>query len=120
MTRICIYLLACYLSGSILYAHMWGRLLCRKDITAGTRDGNPDTANAFMEGGFLCGILTLICDLGKGFAPVWLFLCEISAEISPSVWHCLPSRHDSDKAAFFIACLPCKWADGKAHGTLSP
>ncbi len=74
MTRICFYLLAGYLSGSILYVQIWGRLLCRKDITAGTRDGNPGTANAFMEGGFLCGMLTLICDLGKGFVPVWLFL----------------------------------------------
>lgn len=74
MTRVCFYLLAGYLSGSILYAQIWGRLLCRKDITAGTRDGNPGTANAFMEGGFFCGMLTLICDLGKGFVPVWLFL----------------------------------------------
>lgn len=74
MTRTCFYLLAGYLSGSILYAHIWGRLICHKDITAGTRDGNPGTANAFMEGGFLCGILTLICDLAKGFVPVCLFL----------------------------------------------
>lgn len=71
---ICFYLLAGYLSGSVLYAHIWGHLLCHKDITAGTRDENPGTANAFMEGGFLCGVLTLICDLAKGFVPVWLFL----------------------------------------------
>lgn len=71
---ICFYLLAGYLSGSVIYAHIWGHLLCRKDITAGTRDGNPGTANAFMEGGFLCGMLTLLCDLAKGFIPVWLFL----------------------------------------------
>lgn len=70
----CFYLLAGYLSGSVLYAQFWGHILCRKDITAGTRDGNPGTANAFMEGGFLCGILTLLCDLAKGFVPVWLFL----------------------------------------------
>lgn len=74
MTRTLFYLLAAYLSGSILYAHIWGRLICHKDVTAGTRDKNPGAANAFMEGGFLCGTLTLVCDLAKGFVPVWLFL----------------------------------------------
>ena len=74
MIRTLFYLLAGYLSGSVLYAQIWGRLISGKDITEGTRDNNPGAANAFMEGGFLCGMLTLICDLAKGFFPVWLFL----------------------------------------------
>jgi len=74
MIRTLFYPLAGYLSGSVLYAQIWGRLISGKDITEGTRDNNPGTANAFMVGGFLCGMLTLICDLAKGFFPVWLFL----------------------------------------------
>ncbi len=101
MARTCFYLLAGYLSGSVLYAHIWGRLLCGRDVTAGTRDGNPGTANAFMEGGFWCGMLTLLCDLTKGFLPVWLFLRQAdSADIAlafvlaaPVIGHILPLFH---------------------------
>ena len=101
MTEICFYLLAGYLSGSVLYAQIWGRILRRKDITAGTRDGNPGTANAFMEGGFLCGMLTLICDLAKGFVPIWLFLRQTDYTgfalafilVAPVLGHIYPLFH---------------------------
>lgn len=62
-----------YISGSILYAKVWGRVFKRKDVTVESRDGNPGTANAFMYGGFWCGVITLICELLKGFIPV--FIC---------------------------------------------
>lgn len=62
-----------YLTGSVLSARIFGRLFRHQDIISGTKDGNPGTANAFLEGGFLCGILTLIFDVLKGFLPV--FLC---------------------------------------------
>lgn len=74
--RTLFFMLAGYLSGSVLYAHVWGRFISHRDVTAGTRDGNPGTANAFTKGGFLCGILTLFCDIAKGFFPVWLFLLQ--------------------------------------------
>lgn len=63
-----------YLSGSILYARLFGYLFKKKDIIAETKDGNPGTANAFMKGGLVCGILTLCCELSKAFFPV--FLCR--------------------------------------------
>lgn len=69
-----LFILAGYLGGSILFARVFGALLKRKDITEGTRDGNPGTANAFAKGGFLCGALTLTFDLLKGFLPVFLYL----------------------------------------------
>lgn len=69
-----VFILAGYLLGSILFAPVFGRLVKKKDIISGTKDGNPGTANAFMEGGALCGVLTLVCDMGKGFLPV--FLCR--------------------------------------------
>lgn len=68
-----LYLLAGYLSGSVLYARVSSGLLRRGDVTEKSRDGNPGTANAFLYGGFWCGALTLVCELLKGFLPVFLF-----------------------------------------------
>lgn len=62
-----------YFSGSILFARVYGTLF-NKDIIGTSKDKNPGTANAFMHGGMLCGILTLIGDILKGFLPVFLFL----------------------------------------------
>lgn len=63
-----------YLSGNVLYAHVFSRLLGKEDAISNSRDGNPGTANAFMHGGFWCGTLTLLCDLLKGAVPVQLFV----------------------------------------------
>lgn len=62
-----------YFSGSILFARVYGTLF-NKDIIGQSKDGNPGTANAFMQGGMLCGTLTLIGDILKGFLPVFLYL----------------------------------------------
>lgn len=63
-----------YLSGSVLYAQVFARLLGKGDIAAQSEDHNPGTANAFLYGGFWCGVLTLIFDLLKGFLPISLFV----------------------------------------------
>lgn len=68
-----LYILFGYLSGSVLFAQVFGKLVAGKDITADAGDKNPGTANAFMQGGVLCGILTLFAELGKGFLPVFLY-----------------------------------------------
>ena len=73
MRRDLFFFLISYLSGSILYAKIFGQLLGKGDITQNSKDHNPGTANAFQNGGFLCGALTLICDLLKGFVPVFLY-----------------------------------------------
>lgn len=69
-----IFAIAGYLMGSFLFAPYFGRVFTGGDIISGTGDQNPGTANAFMEGGMACGTLTLICDMGKGFVPVFLCL----------------------------------------------
>ncbi len=74
MEGVLFYFIISYLSGNILYACVWGRLIGHKDITEGTRDRNPGAANAFMQSGFLCGTLALLCDILKGFFPVWYFV----------------------------------------------
>lgn len=63
-----------YLSGSVLYAQLFVRLFTGQNLVEISDDRNPGTANAFRYGGFLCGVLTLICDLLKGFVPAHLFL----------------------------------------------
>lgn len=63
-----------YLLGSILFGKFFLKLLKDKDIRKESSDGNPGTFNAFAEGGMLCGVLTLLCDLGKVALPVFLYL----------------------------------------------
>ena len=79
MPREIMFILLGYLSGSILFARLWLRLFHREDALQRSRDGNPGTANAFQYGGFLCGVLTLLCDLMKGFLPVFLYLRSLDA-----------------------------------------
>jgi len=71
--------------GSVLFANVSGMLIAGKDITEETRDGNPGTANAFMNGGFLCGIFTLLGDLLKGFLPVYLYMRQGGGAALPLV-----------------------------------
>lgn len=65
-----IFSIAGYLCGSFLSAYYLPLWLCNIDVTDGTRDRNPGTANAFMKAGIPCGILVLLCELGKGALPV--------------------------------------------------
>mgnify|MGYP001773030181 FL=1 len=60
-----------YLSGSILFGYWIPKVLKKVDICAVSKDGNPGTANAFLYAGAGCGILVLLCDLAKGFLPVF-------------------------------------------------
>lgn len=63
-----------YLSGSILFARLFGKFFKNKDITYESPDKNPGTFNAFRYGGFWYGCLTLCGDLLKGFLPVFFYL----------------------------------------------
>ena len=58
--------------GSILFAYWVPKTLKHIDIRVIPADHNPGVANAFMYGGFWCGILTLLLELAKGFVPVYL------------------------------------------------
>ncbi len=60
-----------YLSGSVLYANIFGDLFKVRDKYALTPDRNPGVANAYACGGFWCGTLTLVFELLKGFLPVF-------------------------------------------------
>lgn len=74
MNHILSYILLGYCSGSVLFARVSMALFHKDDMINASRDKNPGTFNAFLYGGFLCGLLTLAGDLLKGFLPVSLFL----------------------------------------------
>lgn len=71
--RTTLYVAFGYISGSVLYARIFTKLFGKENILEKSRDKNPGAANAFLYGGFWCGVLTLLCDLMKGFLPVFLF-----------------------------------------------
>lgn len=68
------YMILGYLSGSVLFAQVFSKVFRKEGMIESSKDQNPGTANAFVQGGFWCGILTLAGDLAKGFLPVFLFL----------------------------------------------
>ena len=71
--RTYLYILTGYLLGSILFANIFMDMFHEKGAIEESKDKNPGTANAFLYGGFWCGLLTLLCDMGKGFLPVFFF-----------------------------------------------
>ena len=73
MSRTLFYVIIGYLSGSILYARVFEKLFHKENMIDGSKDGNPGTANAYMNGGFWCGTLVLLCDICKGALPVFLY-----------------------------------------------
>ncbi len=102
MIRQLSFILLGYLSGSILFARLAGRLFKRGDLTAGSPDQNPGTFNAFRNGGFCCGMVTLLGDVLKGFLPIWLCLSgdgNMSGALfplllaSPVIGHIFPLYH---------------------------
>lgn len=68
------YVLLGYLSGSVLYARLFAKLLGKENIFEMSKDRNPGTSNAFLYGGFWCGVFTLVFDILKGFLPVAFYV----------------------------------------------
>jgi glycerol-3-phosphate acyltransferase PlsY len=63
--------LVAYLLGSIPFGLLVVKALGGPDIRA-TGSGNIGAANVARNAGKFAGILTLLCDAGKGYAAVWL------------------------------------------------
>ncbi len=85
MNHTILYIIAGYLSGSILSARICSAIF-KKEILLYSNDNNPGAANAFTYGGFSCGILTLFGDILKGFLPVYCYLHtdgNISLNLAP-------------------------------------
>lgn len=69
-----LYIVLGYLFGSLLFARISGMLFKRRDVTQDSPDQNPGTTNAFLYGGFWCGVFALLGDLLKGFLPVFFYI----------------------------------------------
>ncbi len=83
MMRVLFFTLFGYLCGGILFADLFSKLF-RKDILTPSKDKNPGVANAFMYGGFRCGLCTLLGDVLKGFLPV--FLLALTTPVQALDW----------------------------------
>ena len=87
-----------YVLGSIMFGYLIPKIFKQVDTKKDSEDGNPGTANAFIQGGMLCGICTLLLELGKGFVPVYLAKNTISPNhilfsfimLAPVVGHAYP------------------------------
>lgn len=65
------FIIAGYLSGSVMYAYLFPKWIKKIDIRTLSPDRNPGTANAFMYAGIPIGIIVIIFELLKGALPVY-------------------------------------------------
>lgn len=117
MLRDVIWILLGYLSGSVLFARLWGSILGR-DVTAQSADRNPGAANAFIQGGLFMGVMTLVGDVLKGALPVALYVrtCQeapglvplalvLAAPVCGHVWPCWYGFRGGKGIATTFGCL---------------
>jgi glycerol-3-phosphate acyltransferase PlsY len=69
-----------YLSGSLPFSIWITRLVKGVDVRD-SGSGHATTTNTIRQAGFGAGALVLVCDLSKGFIPVWLVF-----HYAPSLW----------------------------------
>lgn len=87
-----------YLSGSVMYAYLLPKIICRKNVIELSEDHNPGAANAFRYAGGKIGILVILCELLKAFLPVYLGARHLDMDnklfalvmIAPVVGHAYP------------------------------
>ena len=58
--------------GGVMFCRFMPLLLAKKDITKLSSDGNPGSANVFINCGIPLGLLCRFLDMFKGFLPVLL------------------------------------------------
>jgi len=71
MLEFAIWITVGFISGSVPWAIIVGKLLVRGDIR-GVGDGNPGATNAWKSGGWVPGILSTVLEIGKGSVPVYI------------------------------------------------
>ena len=69
--RYLLFALCGFALGGVLFSYHLPKLLKGVDVCAVSQDHNPGTANAFKHAGIPVGVLCLLCDLSKGFVPVF-------------------------------------------------
>ncbi len=71
-----------FLSGSVMFGYLLPKWLKKVDTIAQSEDHNPGTFNAMKLAGTPVGILCLLCDVGKGFIPLF-FACRCLTADAP-------------------------------------
>lgn len=98
--------------GGVLFSYHLPKLLKQIDVCALSEDHNPGTVNAFQYAGVPVGILCLLCDLCKGFLPVFLAARFLDADrlwfalviAAPVLGHAVaPLYHDKSGKAIAAA-----------------
>lgn len=64
-------LIGAYLLGSVCFAILFARLFCRRDPRR-YGSGNPGASNMLRVAGRWPAALSLLCDMGKAFIPVFI------------------------------------------------
>lgn len=72
--HVVLFVLLGYVSGSVLYARVFANVFHKEKMLEQSDDRNPGSFNAFKYGGLLCGVCTLVCDILKGFLPVFVYV----------------------------------------------
>ncbi|MGI6108379.1 MAG: glycerol-3-phosphate acyltransferase [Eubacteriaceae bacterium] len=114
-TSILLWVVIGYLSGSVSYARIAGRL-AGVDIVGHSSDGNPGGANVFMMVGKTAGVLVIILDIAKGAVPVWIFnrlygfydpwsALVISAPVVGHAWPVFDPFHGGKAISTSFGCL---------------
>jgi len=93
-----VFIVSGYLSGCFMSAYYLPLWIKGIDVTAGTDDGNPGVANALARAGWPLGLLSLACDLLKGFIPIRLALGIMPLDspwlaavlVAPALGHAFP------------------------------
>lgn len=67
-----LFIVAGYVSGSIMYSYLIPKLFCGVDIVKEGDDHNPGMTNVMRCVNVKLGILCLVLDVAKGFVPVFL------------------------------------------------
>ncbi|MEG1560294.1 MAG: glycerol-3-phosphate acyltransferase [Clostridia bacterium] len=70
--RYAMFIIAGFLSGGVLYSRFLPHLFKNIDISEMSADKNPGSSNAIKYAGVKLGLICLLFDIAKGFAPVWL------------------------------------------------
>lgn len=114
--------------GSTLFAYWTPKIIRHIDIRELPADHNPGVANAFMYGGFFCGLLSLILELAKGFVPVFLgqrfldthSLLFIPVLIAPVFGHAFPFflKRKRRQSNYRLLWSPARSVSGDASGSV--
>jgi glycerol-3-phosphate acyltransferase PlsY len=74
-----------FLSGSIPFSYLIGRVFLRTDIRE-FGDGNPGAYNVFRAGGRASGALAALLDVSKGIVPVGLARWQMQLPDNALIW----------------------------------